>query len=230
MRKIILCFFMSMAAIGCFAQKGISVDELTLSPGETGQLVINLTQDEGEFCAFQFDLYLPDGVEIISVNGEKWSLNTDRIESTNGNPHVINDINKNGFKRFVVFSMSGSRGVFIGTAGPIIYINVKASDDHAIGTQTVSVKNAQLTFSANLSTTFMQDDFTYTFTCQEEENDYLLGDVNDDGVVDNADFIATLRYTLGQVPSFFNEDAADVNQDGSIDNADAIKILRMTIN
>ena len=60
--------------------------------------------------------------------------------------------------------------------------------------------------------------------------DILWGDVNNDGVVDNADFIATLRYTIGSTPSVFNSDAADVNHDGEIDNADAIMILRMTIN
>ena len=67
--------------------------------------------------------------------------------------------------------------------------------------------------------------------CTFGQNSAILkGDVNNDGVVDNADFIATLRHTIGSTPSVFNRDAADVNQDGEINNADAIMILRMTIN
>lgn len=237
MRKLFF-ILLSMATLGCFAQKGLSVEPLSLSPGETGQLVINLTQDEDEFCAFQFDITLPEGVEVVSVTDEesntsnKWTLNTNRIHYTNGadTPHEIKSYNKSGAIRFMVFSLSGTKVRFSGTSGAIMYINVKAADDLTLGEQNVTVKNAQLTLTNDLTRTFVQEDFTYTFTGKEKEEDYLLGDVNNDGVVDNADFIATLRYTIGQVPTIFNEKAADVNQDEVIDNADAIKILRMSIN
>ena len=81
--------------------------------------------------------------------------------------------------------------------------------------------------------TYLDNRFAYLdkkFNELANTEDILWGDVNNDGVVDNADFIATLRYTIGSIPSVFNSDAADVNHDGEIDNADAIMILRMTIN
>lgn len=81
--------------------------------------------------------------------------------------------------------------------------------------------------------TYLDNRFAYLdkkFNELANAEDIIMGDVNNDGVVDNADFIATLRHTIGSTPSVFNRDAADVNQDGEINNADAIMILRMTIN
>ena len=218
--------------ICCWATDGFTIDPLTLTEGGSGTLVVNLEQEtEGKYCAFQFDLYLPTGVEIVSETG------------TNGNPtyansftltdrkarHTVSFSEKDGFWRIMVFDVSsGSNGSFSGTTGAILNISVKTNDQFTLGSQTVNVKNIVLTYSQDLTTSYLQDDFTYTFT--GEEQSYMLGDVNGDGVVDNADFIATLRYTLGQIPTVFIEEAADVNQDGTIDNADAIKILRMTIN
>lgn len=81
--------------------------------------------------------------------------------------------------------------------------------------------------------TYLDNRFAYLdkkFNELANAKDIIMGDVNNDGVVDNADFIATLRHTIGSTPSVFIRDAADVNQDGEINNADAIMILRMTIN
>lgn len=232
MKKIYLFTILCIATIGCWADDGFTIDPLTLQEGETGTLVVNLNQEtSGKYCAFQFDLYLPTGVEIVSETG------------TNGNPtynnsftltdrkahHNVSYIQKNGFWRIMVFDVSsGSNGSFSGTTGAILNISVKTNDQFTLGSQTLDVKNIVLTYTQDLTTSYLQDNFTYIFT--GEEQSYLLGDVNNDGVVDNADFIATLRYTLGQIPNVFIEEAADVNQDGTIDNADAIKILRMTIN
>lgn len=232
MRKVYLLCIMSLAAIGCWADDGFTVDPLTLSEGQTGTLVINLNQaTSGKYCAFQFDFYLPEGVEVASETNSNGSLNysnsftlSDRI-----NNHRISFMQKNGFWRIMVFNPGGgSSSVFSGTEGPILNVKVTTNSQFALGEKTGYVKNIVLTITEDLTSSYMPSDFPYTITGVEPS--YMLGDVNDDGVVDNADFIATLRYTLGQVPSVFIEEAADVNQDGTIDNADAIKILRMTIN
>lgn len=229
---------LSMATLGCFAQKGLSVEPLSLSPGETGQLVINLTQDEDEFCAFQFDLSLPEGVEIVSVTDEesntsnKWTLNTNRIHYTDGadNPHKISSYNKSGAIRFMVFSMSGTKVRFSGTSGAIMYINVKAADDLTLGEQNVTVKNAQLTLTNDLTRTFVQDNFTYTFTGKEKEEDYLLGDVNNDGEVDVFDIMDVQSYIEGNEPEVFIFKAADTDEDEDITIFDLMDIIDIVLN
>lgn len=229
---------LSMATLGCFAQKGLSVEPLSLSPGETGQLVISLTQDEDEFCAFQFDLSLPEGVEIVSVTDEesntsnKWTLNTNRIHYTNGanTPHKISSYNKSGAIRFMVFSMSGTKVRFSGTSGAIMYINVKAADDLTLGEQNVTVKNAQLTLTNDLTRTFVQDNFTYTFTGKEKEEDYLLGDVNNDGEVDVFDIMDVQSYIEGNEPEVFIFKAADTDEDEDITIFDLMDIIDIVLN
>jgi hypothetical protein len=56
---------------------------------------------------------------------------------------------------------------------------------------------------------------------------YLLGDVNGDGKVDNADISATILRISGKTPQAFNDTAADVNQDGNIDIADVTGIIHI---
>lgn len=231
MRKLFF-ILLSMVTLGCFAQKGLSVEPLSLSPGETGQLVINLTQDEDEFCAFQFDLSLPEGVEIVSATDEesntsnKWTLNTNRIHYTNGadTPHEIKSYNKSGAIRFMVFSMSGTKVRFSGTSGAIMYINVKAADDLTLGERNVTVKNAQLTLTNDLTRTFVQDNFTYTFT------GILLGDVNNDNKLTLADLLAISEYLRGMNPNPFNEKNADTNKDGKITLSDLLGISEILRN
>ena len=236
--RILYFILLSMATLGCFAQKGLSVEPLSLSPGETGQLVINLTQDEDEFCAFQFDISLPEGVEIVSVTDEesntsnKWTLNTNRIHYTDGanNPHKISSYNKRGAIRFMVFSMSGTKVRFSGTSGAIMYINVKAADDLTLGERNVTVKNAQLTLTNDLTRTFVQDNFTYTFTGKEKEEDYLLGDVNNDGEVDVFDIMDVQSYIEGNEPEVFIFKAADTDEDEDITIFDLMDIIDIVLN
>lgn len=59
------------------------------------------------------------------------------------------------------------------------------------------------------------------------EGKYVLGDVNEDGVVSTLDAVAILRRVAGTYEGKFNEQAADTNVDGSITTIDAIRILRL---
>ena len=53
---------------------------------------------------------------------------------------------------------------------------------------------------------------------------FLLGDVNEDGRVDIGDVVATVNYVLGNVPDVFNLDAADVDESGEINISDVVGI------
>ncbi len=60
-----------------------------------------------------------------------------------------------------------------------------------------------------------------------EKKDYTLGDVNEDGYVDNLDSAWILKYDAGLInSSALNEKAADVNGDGWVDNLDSAWILK----
>ena len=55
--------------------------------------------------------------------------------------------------------------------------------------------------------------------------DYIPGDVNGDGSINNRDASAVLRYLAGYSVTLV-ESALDVNGDGSVNNRDASAILR----
>ena len=57
----------------------------------------------------------------------------------------------------------------------------------------------------------------------------VLGDVNDDGVVDISDYIGVANHILGNTPAGFNLKAADVNNDNEIDISDYIGVANIIL-
>ncbi|HNS18810.1 MAG TPA: FISUMP domain-containing protein [Bacteroidales bacterium] len=57
--------------------------------------------------------------------------------------------------------------------------------------------------------------------------DFLCGDVNEDGLVNVLDIITMVNYIMGGNPSPFDSDAADVNADGGINVLDVIGLVNI---
>lgn len=57
-----------------------------------------------------------------------------------------------------------------------------------------------------------------------EKPSYILGDVNEDGIIDVADVVAASQLAAGVVDSKYNSLAADANLDGKINIADVVMI------
>ena len=60
-------------------------------------------------------------------------------------------------------------------------------------------------------------------------NPLLLGDVNDDGVVDVLDINLTINHILGKTSGHFNLAAADVDGNGTIDTMDVNRIINIVL-
>ena len=59
--------------------------------------------------------------------------------------------------------------------------------------------------------------------------DILIGDANNDQVVDMNDVVAIKGAIIGIIPDNYNEQAADVNKDGDVNVADIVMLLRLFI-
>lgn len=57
----------------------------------------------------------------------------------------------------------------------------------------------------------------------------LIGDANDDGVVDVTDVAMIVNYILGKTPAGFNEINADANGDGSITIEDVVQVVNIIL-
>ena len=58
-----------------------------------------------------------------------------------------------------------------------------------------------------------------------KQHSFMLGDVNDDDMVDINDAVTLANYLIGQTPAIFISDVADVNQDGEVSIADVTTII-----
>lgn len=57
----------------------------------------------------------------------------------------------------------------------------------------------------------------------------LLGDVNEDGIVDVADVVALIGYVLGNNLQTFNSDLADMNEDKLVDVQDVVALIEKVL-
>ena len=69
----------------------------------------------------------------------------------------------------------------------------------------------------------------YLISLNETMTPVLLGDVNDDGVVNIADVTVLIDYLLGSEPNPFNALNADVNRDGIINIADVTALIDLLL-
>ena len=93
-------------------------------------------------------------------------------------------------------------------------------------------------FRSNISSEYFKGDFYwvyYSFELLTDEqmrvftDNFLLGDVNGDGMVNTADAVCIVNHKIGKPVTVFIEKAADVNFDNDINIADAVKIVNYSI-
>ena len=61
-------------------------------------------------------------------------------------------------------------------------------------------------------------------------NDYEMGDVSGDGIVDVSDCVGIANHILGNTPEGFNLDAADINEDGYVNIRDVTALIAYILN
>lgn len=61
-------------------------------------------------------------------------------------------------------------------------------------------------------------------------DDFLMGDVNCDGVVTITDAACIQEYIMGQTPPIFRLAAADLNGDNNITISDAVALVEQVLN
>ena len=144
-KKILTAIVFSLASICCMSQTSdkVYVDDFNIGPKGQQNITVNMDNPYNVFCAFQFDMYLPEGISVaLKESGElDASLNMQRKKA---NHSLSVERIKNGYYRFVCFSMTNS--AFSGQKGPIVDIKVK-TDGSLSDSETVTgcIENVILT-------------------------------------------------------------------------------------
>ena len=102
-----------------------AIADLTLNPGETKTISIELNNPEMSYIAFEFYITLPEGISIPEDEGGNLmaELNASRINSHNLEVSLMPD----GKYHFLCYS--GQNNALQGTSGEIISLTVKAADN-----------------------------------------------------------------------------------------------------
>ena len=192
----------------------VSLTDTASLHGHTIVIPVSL-ENESELTAFQTDLYLPEGLELVKDDGDYLVELSDR----KGIDHVImaNDLDDGGIR---IISFSTSVMPFSGNEGELFYITVKTPDD-GDGDYTIILKNTLLT------TTDHEELSAPDASCTVTVYPYIMGDANNSGTVTVTDIVTAARYILNYHPDPFVFGAADVNGDGNITVTDVVMIAQM---
>ncbi len=221
-------FLLSLVALMTFGVSawadGVTVPLTRISPTLKSTLRVTLSSTAA-YRDLQFDLTLPEGISLEGTTGG--------TVTNKATDHVVayNTVEGNTLRFVVVDNIIESEDQTATTADPNVY--GKTFQDGIIVEIPVRAAEGYTTKQASLSNVSTSKDDGTMVALTEGSFDIkavLLGDVNDNGVVEPADAINILYYTWGATPAGFYEDVANVNNsdDDKIDQSDAIQTLYIT--
>ena len=199
-----------------FGNDSFSVPDNTAFHGDTIMIPVSM-QNESTITAFQTDVYLPEGFELIKVNDEYQVSLSDR----KGRDHVImvNDAPDGALR---VLSYSPTLKSFKNNEGELFYITVKVPEGIS-GTFPIWLRNTILTS--------IDEEELYAIDALSNVSvtNIIKGDVNNDGIVTVSDVVTAARYILNYNPEPFVFEAADMNGDSKITITDVVKIANLVL-
>ena len=98
------------------SSNSLFIEDFTIVEGETKQIAIMLNNDKA-FSAFQADIYLPEGLEIVEA-----TLSDRKADHT-----LASAMRNNGSVRLLSYSLGVN--AFAGSEGELVYLTVKATDN-----------------------------------------------------------------------------------------------------
>ena len=199
-----------------FKPNYLSLDDVIVLHGDTIVVPV-MMENQNDITAFQTDIYLVEGFEVVKDGNDYMVELSDR----KGRDHVIMTSDApDGAVRVV--SYSPTLKTFSGNDCPLFYITIKAPQD-GDGIYPIIVKNTRLT-TADDEEVLSPDAY-----CNMTVLPFIMGDVNGSGDITVADIVLTAKYILYQNPEPFIFGAADLNGDERITITDVVKIAHMVL-
>ena len=191
--------------------------DATVNAGDTIIIPVEMW-NESDVVAFQTDIELPEGFELVKEDGKYAISLSDRASAD----HTVmaNEL-LDGKIRVLCFSTSNTP--FTGNKGELLYLPVKVSKDANDGT--VRLRNTRFTLSD-----LTEYNTPSVAVASITVNHIIPGDVNNSGDVTVTDIVATAQYILEMNPDPFIFEAADMNGDGIITVTDMALIANVILN
>ena len=199
----------------------IYIERMEAAAGQQIKLSVKM-KNSVAVQGYQFDLYLPTGV-TVAEDEDGFALAELSTARTTKNKTNYFDFSFTDDGALRVLCGSSKGYTFSGNDGEVAIITLNIAQDIEEGEHPIILKDIRLS-DAN-SVPYRTEYVKSTLAISS----YTLGDVNADGAIDVADFIAVANHILGKTPAVFVEKAADANEDGSIDVADFIGVANMIL-
>ena len=208
------------------AQNTFTVADTNIPPQEQGEIIINYQfENEGEMCAYQFDLVLPEGVSLVP-NGSRYKYQ--RGDCYNAmHSIVINYVEEEGVYRVVCASLNDTYP-FNGTTGILLKLFVQADNSLTTTSLDAFLKNVKLSTLGGSKVNI--SDVAFKITVEKSKTN---GDVNNDGQITIADVTALVNIIQGKdntEPYQYNHNAADVDGKNGITKEDVTALVNMILN
>ena len=117
------------------------IDPFTIAPGEEKEVWVMLNNPDDAFSDIQFDLYLPEGIEVVNDNeGYLIGLGSRTDLRNHNRPEAA--LQRDGSMRVLCYSDKAE--TFFGHSGDVIRLTLKASDTLSPGTYSLGLKNVEL--------------------------------------------------------------------------------------
>ena len=161
------------------ADNVITTNEVVIRPGGTTELIVNLENDaDFKVYAYDFRLYLPDGIEVAKKDNGKYIY---ELAARNADHSSDVQMTTDGA---VQFGVNSSSLYLTGTEGPVLGIKLKAADDLELGT-VLQGRIEKITY-ANYDATVHPANMTFDIKVQDlvvlDENATMLPDATDSNV------------------------------------------------
>ena len=198
----------------------IYIEPFAVTPGTQTTISFKM-KNTAEIRGFQFDLYLPEGVNVVkSAKGRiQGALSEGRLPEDDEHDLTFSE-QQDGAIRFLCSSLYDE--TFTGNDGEIATLQVNVAENMADGNYPVVMKHVKLT-ETDISKFYLTEEVETTVSVLSTA-EVLKGDVTGEGNVNAADVTALVNYILGR-GTLANEAAAYVNDDTKIDIQDVAALI-----
>lgn len=186
----------------------LSIDNLTMQPGETRTINVMMSTDRTDIEALQCDIYLPQGLEFVAKEDGGEQFYAEKGGRATNSHSVSSYIQEDGALRVVESNDEGTP--FRQNDKAVFSFTIKASDDVKIGEHTIRLANIELSYGTPINPADVKSTATITVS--------NLGDVNNNGSVGKDDITALAELIINGT---YNA-RADMNKDGIVNTTDIV--------
>ena len=165
--KFLFATMMLLISSVGFAQTTFYIEPFSIAAGDTIVIPVLMENPEEKFSQLQFDITLPEGLEIPEYFDEDLFDDVKDIKHGSRTSQKVYNIQTQpvGEALRVLCITQNSKAIFTGESGDVLLITVKAADEMAIGDVEIKITNTVL--SRQNGTTYKPADCTATVTVTE---------------------------------------------------------------